>query len=136
MQTLITLFHKYESVISYLFFGGLTTLINIGVFVWLSPHIYYQVANVIAWFLSVLFAFITNKLWVFHSKTMVLRTFIWEMASFFFFRIASLGVDALILWVGISLLNGNTIVVKLIDQIVVVILNYFFSKWFIFRKTN
>lgn len=134
MQTLITLYHKYESVISYLFFGGLTTLINIAVFVWLSPHINYQIANVIAWFLSVLFAFITNKLWVFKSKSMALGTFLWEMGSFFFFRIASLGVDALILWIGISLLNGNNLVVKLIDQIVVVILNYFFSKWFIFRK--
>ncbi len=75
MHTLWQLFKKYESVISYLFFGGLTTLINIGVFDWLNHSMNYQIANVLAWLASVIFAFITNKLWVFNSKSMAWKTF-------------------------------------------------------------
>lgn len=135
MQTLIQLFKKYESVISYLFFGGLTTLINIVVFDLFNASLHYQIANVIAWFASVLFAFITNKLWVFHSKSMNWRTFLWETLSFFGFRLLSLVVDQGIMWIGISLLSGNPLLVKIIDQFVIVVINYFFSKWFIFRKS-
>lgn len=134
MKSLMNLYHRYEAVISYLFFGGLTTVINTVVFFALYHHMNYQVANAIAWFLSVLFAFITNKLWVFHSKSFELKTFVWETFSFFGFRLASLAIDALILWIGITLLSGNALLVKIIDQVVVVLLNYFFSKWFIFKK--
>ncbi|GAX08758.1 MAG TPA: GtrA family protein [Lactobacillus sp.] len=134
MHTLWQLFKKYESVISYLFFGGLTTLINIGVFDWLNHSMNYQIANVLAWLASVIFAFITNKLWVFNSKSMAWKTFLWETATFFFFRLLSLAVDQLIMYVGISLLSGNPLIVKIIDNVIVVILNYFFSKWIIFKK--
>lgn len=130
----MNLYHRYESAISYLFFGGLTTVINTVVFFALYHHMNYQVANAIAWFLSVLFAFITNKLWVFHSKSFELKTFVWETFSFFGFRLASLVIDMLILWIGITLLSGNALLVKIIDQVVVILLNYFFSKWFIFKK--
>ncbi|WP_054701372.1 GtrA family protein [Secundilactobacillus odoratitofui] len=121
--------------ISYLFFGGLTTLINIVVFDLFNASLHYQIANVIAWFASVLFAFITNKLWVFHSKSVRWQTFLWETFSFFGFRLLSLVVDQGIMWIGISLLSGNPLLVKIIDQFVIVVINYFFSKWFIFRKS-
>lgn len=134
MHTLWQLFKKYESVISYLFFGGLTTLINIGVFDWLNHSMNYQIANVLAWLASVIFAFVTNKLWVFNSKSMAWKTFLWETLTFFFFRLLSLVVDQLIMYVGISLLSGNPLIVKIIDNVIVVILNYFFSKWIIFKK--
>ncbi|MTV81976.1 GtrA family protein [Secundilactobacillus folii] len=133
MNTIWKLFKQYQSVISYLFFGGLTTLINIVVFALLQPKMNYQIANVIAWFLSVLFAFITNKLWVFNSKSLKLGTILRETFSFFAFRLASLAIDLLIMYVGITLLSGNPLLVKIIDNVIVVILNYFFSKWFIFR---
>lgn len=134
MRQLKKYFKQYESLINYLFFGGLTTLINIVVFGLLDHHIYYQIANVIAWLASVIFAFITNKLWVFHSKSMDWRTFLWESLSFFFFRILSLGVDSAIMWLGITVLSGNSLVVKIIDQFVIVAINYIFSKWIIFRN--
>lgn len=134
MQTLWNLFKKYQAIISYLFFGGLTTLINIGVFGWLNLHMNYQIANVLAWLAAVIFAFITNKLWVFNSKSMAWRTFLWETLTFFSFRLLSLAVDQFIMFVGISLLAGNPLIVKIIDNAIVVILNYFFSKWIIFKK--
>ncbi|GAW99168.1 GtrA family protein [Secundilactobacillus mixtipabuli] len=134
MHTLWNLYKKYESVVSYLFFGGLTTLINIGAFAWFNPHMNLQLATALAWFVSVVFAFITNKLWVFNSKSMDLKTFLWETLTFFFFRILSLFVDEFIMFVGVSLLSGNALFVKIIDNVVVVLINYFFSKWIIFKK--
>ena len=132
------LFKKYQSVIAYLFFGGLTTLINFVVFFIFAPglHWNYQVANFIAWFLSVLFAFFTNKVWVFGSKYTTVKAFFIEMWSFFFYRILSYFIDAGIMFVGISLLHANSSLTKLIDQVVIVVLNYFFSKFFIFKKRD
>ncbi|MFC6170709.1 GtrA family protein [Loigolactobacillus jiayinensis] len=131
---IIQLFKKYQAIIAYLFFGGLTTLINIGVFAILNPFMNYQVANVSAWFISVLFAYITNKLWVFSSKTAGFSEFVKEISSFFFFRILSLIMDILIMWVGVSLLHANPLLTKIVDNVVVVVANYFFSKLFIFNS--
>lgn len=134
----VSLFKRYQSVIAYLFFGGFTTVVNIATFVILNNfcHWNYQVANIIAWFLSVLFAYITNKLWVFASHAHGFRETVREISSFFFFRGLTLILDVLIMYVGISLLHGNEIVVKLIDQVLVIVANYFFSKWYIFKASN
>ncbi|GAB6093620.1 GtrA family protein [Furfurilactobacillus curtus] len=134
----VSLFKRYQSVIAYLVFGGFTTVVNIATFVVLATywHWNYQVANIIAWFLSVLFAYITNKLWVFASHTHGFREIVREVGSFFFFRGLTLILDVLIMYVGISLIHGNEIVVKLIDQVLVIVTNYFFSKWYIFKASN
>ncbi|MBW4802623.1 GtrA family protein [Loigolactobacillus coryniformis] len=133
---IIQLIKKYRSVISYLVFGGLTTLLNIIVFALLNPVMNYQVANIIAWFLSVLFAYITNKLWVFSSKTHGLAALVKEMSSFFFFRILSLIMDIFMMWLGISVLHANPVLTKIVDNVVVVVANYFFSKWYIFKSNR
>lgn len=96
----------------------------------------YQVATIIAWFLSVLFAYITNKIWVFSSKTISFNELIKEVSSFFFFRILSLIMDLLIMWLGVSILKINPLLTKVVDNIVVVIVNYFFSKWYIFNSNK
>lgn len=96
----------------------------------------YQIANVIAWFLSVLFAYITNKIWVFSSKTRGLSALTKEISSFFFFRGLSLIMDVFIMWLGISILQVNPLLTKIIDNVVIVVANYFFSKWYIFKTTN
>ncbi|KRK47150.1 hypothetical protein FC96_GL000610 [Secundilactobacillus kimchicus JCM 15530] len=136
MKPILKLYHQYESLVSYLFFGGLTTLINIVVFGWLNHHMDYTIANVIAWFASVVFAFVTNKLWVFNSKSMAVGTFLWEILTFFGFRALSLLVDQGIMVLGVSVLHGNPLIVKIIDQFVVVAINYIFSKWIIFRTND
>lgn len=137
MKKLVFLLQKYWSFISYLIFGGLTTLINLIIFYELytwNHLIGYQCATFIAWFFSVLFAYVTNKQFVFNShqksKTAVLR----ELESFFFFRILSLLLDFAILYIGIGLIHANSLIVKLIDNILVVVANYIFSKLFIFKK--
>ena len=93
----------------------------------------YWIANTIAWLISVLFAYITNKIWVFDSQTPTFRAVLIEMTSFFGFRLLSYFIDQGIMIVGISVLHGNDLIVKLIDQIIVVLLNWFFSKLFIFK---
>ncbi|MBF7128716.1 GtrA family protein [Pediococcus pentosaceus] len=130
------LFYKYKSVISYLFWGVVITIVNIGVFAILSDylHLFYQVSNVIAWFVSVLVAYVSNKLWVFNSHTETTGQLVAEAVRFFLMRTATLAIDIIILYIGITLLNGNDIIVKIIDNVVVVISNYAFSKMVVFKN--
>ncbi|KRK63999.1 GtrA family protein [Companilactobacillus tucceti DSM 20183] len=130
------LWNKYKDTIPYLFFGVLTTVVNIVGF-WFFNYVTglnYQIANVIAYFLSVVFAYVTNKLWVFDSHTDTMKAFLIEMGSFFLFRGGSWVIDQGTMTIGVSLLHMNDLIVKFIANVVVVILNYIFSKFIIFRK--
>lgn len=135
------LWNKYKSVIAYLFWGVVTTIVNIGVFQWLSSGIHwnYQLANIIAWFVSVLVAYLTNKVWVFGSHYTTFRAFIVEFIKFYFYRALTLLIDIVFMYVGVTLLGFDSaiqqLVAKILDNVVVVIANYIFSKWLIF-KTN
>ena len=125
---------KYKEPLLYLFFGGLTTLISIFVF-WLfnSPlGLNELVANLISWLLAVLFAFLTNKTWVFQSGGQE-KGFLSLMLSFYAGRLVTLGVEELLLLVFITWLGFNSMVVKILAQIVVIVLNYVISKLLVFR---
>jgi putative flippase GtrA len=130
------LLNKYKPVISYLFWGVITTLVNIVVFAILTKqlHLFYQVSNVIAWFASVLVAYISNKLWVFNSHTESAGDLLAEATRFFLMRTATLVLDVIIMYIGVTLLNGDDIIVKIIDNVVVVISNYAFSKMVVFKN--
>ncbi|KRN21325.1 GtrA family protein [Lacticaseibacillus camelliae] len=124
-----TLYVRYGEALRYLIVGGLTTLINIVLFFGLTHlGIAWFWANIAAWVLSVLFAFVANKKVVFASADMTPRTVFKEAVSFFSLRGASLLADTAILFVGLTLLHGSPIIVKIIDQVVVIGLNYVFSK--------
>ena len=125
---------KYKEPLLYLFFGGLTTLISIFVF-WLfnSPlGLNELVANLISWLLAVLFAFLTNKTWVFQSGGQE-KGFLSLMLSFYAGRLVTLGVEELLLLVFITWLGFNSMAVKIAAQIVVIVLNYVISKLLVFR---
>ena len=131
----ISWYNKYYEVLSYLVFGGLTTLVNIVAFFVLRKfNIEIYISNVIAWILSVLFAFITNKLFVFESKNKSKKENVRELVSFFGFRILSLIFDMGFMYLLIQVLNVNELISKIISNVLVIILNYVFSKLFIFRK--
>ena len=128
-------YHKYKESLLYLFFGGFTTVVNILTFMLLrafNANIF--ISNLIAWFLAVFFAFITNKLYVFESRGKSFIDSIKECISFFLFRILSLLIDMGIIYVMIDLLSINELFSKVVSNIVVIIVNYFFSKVFIFKK--
>ena len=131
----ISWYNKYKEGLLYLFFGGCTTLVNILAFCLLRfIKIGTYTSNIFAWIISVLFAFITNKLFVFESrKTGFLKT-LKEGFSFFGFRILSLVFDMGIMYLMIDILNINEVISKIVANIFVIIINYVFSKLFIFKK--
>ena len=128
---------KYSEILWYGFFGVLTTLINIVSFILLDKtglNVYFS--NLLAWFLSVLFAFITNKLFVFDSKDFTFKVFFKELVSFFFFRIVSLGIDMAGMYICLEAIKLNKMISKIIVNVVVIVANYVFSKLFIFKKKS
>ena len=128
-------YNKYKEALLYLVFGGLTTLVNIlSFFILRQLKIEVYVSNVIAWFLSVLFAFITNKLFVFESRGKSKKENIKECVSFFGFRILSLVFDMGAMYLLLQVLNVNELLSKVVANVLVIILNYVFSKLFIFKK--
>ena len=128
---------KYWQVIAYMIFGGLTTLINLLLFnysyIW-KLMTGYQVATFMAWLVSVIFAYVTNKLYVFHAHSCTKKQMIGEIFSFLFWKILSLLIDFLILKNGIVIMNANAFWVKIVDNVIVVIANYLFSKVFSFKN--
>ncbi|AFT80933.1 GtrA family protein [Leuconostoc carnosum] len=130
--------NRYRTVMLYLIFGVLTTIINIlSYYMLLEWHANIQVAVVISWLLSILFAYSTNKIWFFQSSSQSFRGIIREMSLFFSARVITLLVEMIIIWFGVQLLRQNPIVWKVIDNIVVVLVNYIFSQRVIFQtKTS
>ena len=128
-------YHKYKEVLLYLFFGGCTTLVNIISFVLLRLlNIDLYVSNVVAWILSVLFAFVTNKLYVFESNRKDAKKTFVEGIYFFGCRLLSLFFDIGIMYLLVNILRVNEVVSKVASNIFVIIINYFFSKMIIFKK--
>ncbi|HBG2071391.1 TPA: GtrA family protein, partial [Clostridioides difficile] len=94
----------------------------------------FMVANALAWILAVLFAYVTNKFFVFESKRIEIEFLFKEFLSFVSFRLLSGVVEMLIMYVMIDLLFVNDIIVKVFTNIVVIVLNYLFSKMIIFKE--
>lgn len=130
------IYKKYKEIINYLIFGGLTTLVSIGTYALFTIvfNIDYLVSNVLSWIIAVLFAFITNKLFVFASKSRSKKQVSKEIVSFFFFRIVSLGIEMIIMYVFVDLLSINDLITKVIAQVIVILSNYIFSKVFVFKN--
>ena len=136
------LLSKYKEQISYLFFGVLTTLVNWIVYT-LSlkfTGISVEIANVLAWIIAVIFAYITNKIFVFQSKGLNFLNTLKEIGLFFASRITSglfeiLGFP-LLYYAGLnqSILGIDGFVAKVLISIIVIILNYVFSKLIVFKK--
>ena len=129
---------KYKSQILYLFFGGLSTLLNIVIFFIFNTliKIDYQTSNVIAWIIVVIFAYITNKIWVFESKKETKSELLKETVSFFGSRLLTLGIEFILLYLFVEKFNILELVSKIIINIVVIVLNYVLSKLFVFKKKN
>ncbi|MFB3161105.1 GtrA family protein [Neobacillus sp. 179-J 1A1 HS] len=126
---------KRNEIVMYLFFGVLTTVINILCYVFLREylHIEYILSTTIAWLISVVFAFLTNKKYVFKSNFTELNAVIQEFFSFTFFRVVSLGMDLGIMVVLVEIIKIDDFIAKIAANIVVVIMNYIVSKYIVFR---
>lgn len=138
MKTIQELLLRYRGLILYGIFGVLTTAVNMVVYylcfdVLRIPNL---ISTAIAWLISVLFAFITNKLWVFESKSFAKTVFFRELVSFFSCRIATGVLDMTIMYVAVDRLAQNEILWKLLSNIIVIVLNYAASKLLIFKKES
>ena len=136
MEKLKQLWKKHKELILYVFFGGCTTLINIISYFACRELMHLPVvpADVLAWLVSVIFAYVTNKLFVFESKSWRLMLVLKEGAAFLAARIFSLGVDVAMLYVTVTVLGWWELPMKVLANVVVIVINYIFSKWIIFRK--
>ena len=125
-----------KEIMNYLIFGVLTTIINIGSFWIINPFMDYKLATTFAWILSVIFAFITNKLYVFSSQNKSKSIVLKEFVSFLFFRLLSYVLDLAAMIFLIDYLNIEDMVAKIFANIIVVVVNYFASKYIIFTTSS
>ncbi len=127
---------KYREPITYIVFGVLTTVVNIAVYyVFTEPvPVYYLLANALAWLLSVLFAFVTNKVFVFESKSWRFAVAIPEMGTFFLARIATGVMDMALMWLLVDVISVQEMWAKIVVNVLVVVANYLVSKLWIFRS--
>ena len=144
MTNIKKLFLKYKEALSYLFFGGLTTVVN-----WSSYglcvkylNLNFNAANAVSWVFAVIFAFVKNKIWVFESKQWNKNSFAKEFLPFTasraltgVFEVAALPV-AVKLGINQSLLGVENFPAKMLVSIIVVIANYVLSKFIIFNKSK
>ena len=142
MEKLKALFIRYREIVSYLFFGGLTTVVS-----WLTyalfvggMHMPVNGGNILSWVCAVSFAFVTNKLWVFQSKSWARSVWPREAAAFFGGRVFSglveIGGLPLLMKLGLdqTLFGVEGLAAKVVVSVVVIILNYFLSKFLVFRE--
>ncbi len=150
MNKIKELIIKYRELIVYIIFGVCTTLVNLitfKLFNLILGNELYLVSNIIAWFASVIFAYITNKLWVFESKSWDKKTLFREVSSFFSARVFSFLIEEAGLFLFVDIMNfknyhitlfsfviSGEMIAKIILAVLVVILNYVFSKLLVFRK--
>ena len=130
------LFEKYHEQISYLFWGGMTTLVSYATYFVFSRLFDLDplVSNVLSWICAVAFAYVTNKIFVFRSKSWEPKTVVNEVWKFVSARIFSFFLEMSIMFVFVKIFKFNDLVVKVCANVVVVIVNYFLSKFLIFAK--
>ena len=135
---ILEIYKKYKEIINYLIVGGLTTVLSLGVYygavlTFLNPdnEIQLQIANILSWTAGVIFAYFTNRIFVFESKE---KNKIKEAGKFVSSRIITLFMDMAIMAIGVSLLKFNDKIVKLFSQVIITVSNYIFSKLFVFTK--
>ena len=142
MQKIKDMYLKHKEIINYLIFGVLTTIVSLAtkyllLFTLLdaSDALELQIAIIISWITACLFAYITNRIWVFQSKS---KEIIKEMIKFFTSRLATLGLEMLIMFIFVTALGLNSdiwvIIWTLISQIAIIIGNYVLSKLVVFKK--
>ena len=138
MKSLRRLYEKYKEIANYLIFGVLTTVVSLGVYYGLASTvldpenpIQLQTANVLSWIAAVTFAYVTNRIFVFHCHD---RHIFRVAASYYVARVLTLLMDMGIMFVSVTLLHMNDKIAKLIVQVVVTVANYVFSKLLVFRK--
>ena len=128
------LYNKYRHFVLYAVFGVLTTLINVVAY-YICAHpmnLDTVISTIIAWIVAVLFAYVTNRKWVFETNAFAPKEIAFEIFKFFACRFATGVLDVVIMYVSVDLMGFNDVLFKLISNITVIILNYICSRLIIF----
>ncbi len=140
MKKIKELINKYGEIIRYLIIGVLTTVISIATYfiltkLFLDPNneIELQIANIISWIVAVTFAYFTNHFFVFKQDNKVT---IKEALKFYSARVGTLLIEMFLMYILVSVMEYNDKVIKIIVQIIIIVLNYVFSKIFVFKKNK
>ena len=122
---------KAKEIINYLIVGGCTTIVSIVTY-WLFRQFisHYLICTILSWIFAVLFAYVTNRIFVFHSKE---KNIIAEFCSFIFSRVLSLLAEIVCMFLLVDLIHVNDMISKVIVQFIIIVLNYIFSKMFVFK---
>lgn len=136
MKKILALIEKYYDILSYLFFGVLTTVVNYLIYlpcynVWGFSA---TLSNVIAWVAAVAFAYLTNKPFVFKSNDWSAKTVVPELTKFVGCRLGSGVMETIIIFVTVDILCWNGNIMKLFTNVMVIVVNYLASKLLVFRK--
>lgn len=136
LKPLADLYRKHKEGWRYLIFGALATIVNIAVYSasFYVTHIDNAISNIIAWVVAAVFAYMTNKFFVFASKVDTKKALIREITSFFSCRLFTLVVDEIIMIISVDKLGLSPFIMKVVANIVVIILNFVLSKLVIFKK--
>ncbi len=130
------LFKKHYDVIMYIIFGALTTIVNIVTYA-ICAHLFRideVISTIIGQIVSIIFAYVTNRIWVFRSEARGLKAITREIFSFAIARAATFALDVIIMFIFVKQLNFPDMPVKIASNIIVIIINYIASKLFIFVK--
>lgn len=135
-EKILALWNRYADAVPYLIFGVLTTVVNYVIYLPVYNYLGLPAAasNAVAWVGSVIFAFLTNKPFVFHSHDWSRAVVIPELTKFVSCRVASGAMETGIMFLAVDMLHGNGNLWKLLTSVLVVVLNYFGSKLLVFRK--
>lgn len=138
MNRICSFIKKHIDIVSYLFFGGLTTVVSFVIYFSLYRYVRFSAAwsNVIAWVAAVLFAFVTNKPFVFRSNNWSLAVVFPELGKFVGSRLVSGLLETAFLALTVDVLGLHNLTMKIVASVMVVILNYVSSKLIVFRKTK
>ena len=130
------MYHKYQEAIDYLFWGGVAFVLSMVLFYIFANMmmIEEQIANVITWIICVIFTYLTNRTFVFKSKTKGMKAITKEFTEFTSARLATLILENIVLLICIDLLTWHNMIAKLIGQFLVIVSNYILSKLWIFKK--
>lgn len=129
----------YRELLMYLIFGGLTTLVSLSTYFFctafildVSDMIELQIANIVSWIVSVTFAYLTNKKYVFQSDNTMGK----EAGKFYLSRLSTLFIDIILMYLFVTILAFNDGIVKVVIQFIVIVANYLLSKFLVFNQSN
>lgn len=133
-KKLLALYKQYEEIINYIIAGGFGTVVNIGTFTLCRMFgLDITISNVIAWVITIIFVYISNKFFVFKTGGRGKKESTREFIMFVLARLATLGIEIVLLNLTIEVMHINELVSKTVAQVVVIILNYVLSKLIVFK---